>query len=66
MGLVKTGLALVLAVATVNLYQLLLWSERTGNTSDPLTTMDTTSYGFVELDEYGQPILEGPPIRLKP
>ncbi|WP_338749496.1 transposase [Janibacter alittae] len=66
MGLVKTGLALVLAVATVNLTQLLLWSQRTGNTSDPLTTMDTTSYGFVELDEHGQPLLENPPPPPKP
>ncbi|WP_395659984.1 hypothetical protein [Nocardioides sp.] len=48
-GLVKTTLLLGIAVAATNINQLLTWARRTGNTRDPLTTLDVTDHGFVEL-----------------
>lgn len=52
-GLVKTAFALTMAVAAVNLHQLLAWARRTGNTADPLTTMDVTTLGFEEIQPDG-------------
>lgn len=41
MGLTKTHMLLAIAVAAQNLRQLVKWAKRTGDTRDPLTTMDT-------------------------
>lgn len=42
-----------MAVAAVNLNQLLTWAKRTGNTTDPLTTMDISTLGFEEIQPDG-------------
>lgn len=52
-GLVKTTCALTIAVAATNLRQLLTWATDTGDTRDPLTRIDVTDHGFVELDAAG-------------
>lgn len=49
-GRVKTGMLLAIAVAAANLSTLLEWARNRNDTSDPLTTMDTTPGRFVELD----------------
>ncbi|MGE9781899.1 hypothetical protein [Janibacter sp. G368] len=48
-GRVKTGMLLAIAIAAHNLQQLTHWAARHGDTTDPLTTMDTTVGEFVEL-----------------
>lgn len=61
-GRVKTGLLLALVVTQQNLTMLLKWAADTGDTRDPLTQVDITTYGFVELDADGTPIHgAGPP-----
>jgi hypothetical protein len=52
-GIVKTTCALTIAVAATNLRQLLIWAANTGDTRDPLTRIDVTDHGFVELDASG-------------
>lgn len=49
-GIIKTTLALAVAVMSTNLHQLLLWADATGNRDDPLTriTIEPT-----EFDEVG-------------
>lgn len=62
-GLAKTTLLLAIAVAATNLRMLLVWAKRTGDTRDPLVTMNVANHGFVELDEHGTlPDATGPPI----
>lgn len=48
-GIVKTGMLLAIVIAAHNLDQLINWSARTGDTTDPLTTMDVTVGEFLEL-----------------
>lgn len=52
-GLVRTSLLLAVAVAASNLRQLLAWARTTANTSDELTQIDVTAYGFEEYDQHG-------------
>lgn len=59
-GIVKTGLMLVIAQAAANLRCLRVWAARTGDRTDPLTWDDPEDYGFEELDRSGQPAT-GPP-----
>lgn len=61
-GIVKTSLLLALAVSVVNLNRLVAWAARNNDTRDPLTQMDTASYGHIELGPDGMPLPgNGPP-----
>jgi len=60
-GLVKTAFALAVYIAAQNLRRLLDWAARTGDTRDPLTGIDVTNHGFVELDAHGRPLAGIPP-----
>ena len=60
-GLTKTAFALAVYIAAQNLRRLLDWAARTGDTRDPLTRIDVTDHGFIELDEHGRPLSGAPP-----
>lgn len=60
-GLVKTAFALAVYIAAQNLRRLLDWAARHGDTRDPLTLVDITDHGFVELDADGRPLAGIPP-----
>jgi hypothetical protein len=53
MGHANTAFALAIAFGATNLRQLLNWSERTGDTRDPLTQIDISSHGFLEINPHG-------------
>lgn len=55
-GIVKTTFLLAIAVSVQNLNILTAWAHRTGDTRDPLTQMDVTVHGFVELAADGSPV----------
>lgn len=57
-GLVRTGL--LLAIAAVNLHQLIAWVRSTGDTRDEIALMDITDHGFVEYDAHGNLDTGGP------
>lgn len=52
-GLVKTFILLAVRIAVMNIRNLARWAVRTGNTADPLTTVDLADYGHQELDPQG-------------
>jgi hypothetical protein len=52
-GLVKTTLLLGIAVAATNINRLLAWAKRNNDTRDPLTILDVTDHGFVQLTAEG-------------
>lgn len=63
LGRIKTALMLAIVVAAQNLAMLLKWSHKHGDTRDPLTLIDVTDHGFVELDACGNLLGDvGPPI----
>ena len=49
-GLVKTGLMVVIAQAAANLRCLRAWAARTGDRTDPLTHLDPEDHGLEEID----------------
>jgi hypothetical protein len=59
--LVKTAFALAVYIAAQNLRRLLDWAVRVGDIRDPLTGIDVTNHGFVELDAQGRPLAGIPP-----
>ena len=61
-GLVKTGLMVVIAQAAANLRCLRAWAARTGDRTDPLTWADPEDHGFEEIDPAAvPPDSTGPP-----
>ncbi len=54
-GLVKTGLMVVIAQAAANLRCLRVWAARTGDRTDFLTRPDPEDYGFEEIDPAAAP-----------
>ena len=62
-GLVKTSLMLVCAVAAANLRLLRVWAARVGDFTDPLSVPDPEDDGFEELEpEVGAAGITGPPL----
>ncbi|MDA8288949.1 MAG: hypothetical protein M0014_10995 [Actinomycetota bacterium] len=61
-GLVKTGLMVLIAQAAANLRCLRAWASRIGDRTDPLTHLDPEDYGFEEIDPAAAPPAStGPP-----
>ena len=61
-GLVKTGLMVVIAQAAANLRCLQAWAARTGDRTDSLTHLDPEDDGFEEIDPAAAPPAStGPP-----
>ena len=61
-GLVKTGLMVVMAQMATNVRLLRGWAERTGDRTDPVCRADPPDYGFEELGpEAAPPPATGPP-----
>ena len=61
-GLVKTGLMVVIAQAAANLRCLRAWAARTGDRTDLLTHLDPEDLGFEEIDPAAAPPAStGPP-----
>lgn len=62
-GLVKTGLMVVMAQMATNVRLLRGWAERTGDRTDPVCRADPPDYGFEELGpEAAPPPATGPPL----
>jgi hypothetical protein len=60
-GLVKTGLMVVVAQAAANLRCLRTWAERTGDRTDRLSWADPEDHGFEEIEPGGANPATGPP-----
>jgi hypothetical protein len=62
LGLVKTGLMVVIAQAAANLRCLRAWAARTGDRTDSLTHLDPEDDGLEEIDPAAAPPAStGPP-----